>query len=139
MRSLILHADKFITKVIEESKWPKGINHEKRKSDSEEMKKCLVVFFCVEEGDSEKQVDAIYNEILKTAKEIKTKNLMISPFVHLSNKIAKPEVSKKLYEKLMGKFIGSDLVVKSSYFGYHKSLLLDIKGHPGSFRYREFY
>lgn len=139
MRSLILHADKFATKVIEESKWPKGIDPEKRKSDSEEMEKCLVVFFCVEEGDGEKQVDAIYNEILKTADEVKTKNLMISPFVHLSSKIAKPEVAKKLYKQLMSKFVGSEFVVQSSHFGYHKSLLLNIKGHPGSFRYREFY
>lgn len=139
MRSLILHADKFVTEVIEESKWPKGVCPEEKKSDSEEMAKCLVVFFCVEEGDSEKQVNAIYGEILKTADEVKTKNLMISPFVHLSNKIAKPEVAKQLYEALMGRFNGSDFVVKSSHFGYHKSLLLEIKGHPGSFRYREFY
>lgn len=101
MRSLILHADKFATKVIEESNWPNGIDPEKKKSDSEEMKKCLVVLFCVEEGDGEKQVDAIYNEILKTADEVKTKNLMISPFVHLSNKIATPEVAKNLYEQLI--------------------------------------
>jgi hypothetical protein len=67
MRSLILHADKFATKIIEESKWPKGIDPEKRKSDTEKMEKCLVVFFCVEENDGEKQVDAIYQEILKTA------------------------------------------------------------------------
>jgi len=139
MRSLILHADKFVTKVIEESKWPKGVCPEEKKSDSEEMAKCLVVFFCVEEGDNKKQVDAIYAEILKTADEVKTKNLMISPFVHLSNNIAKPEMAKQLYEALMGKFIGSDFVIKSSHFGYHKSLLLEVKGHPGSFRYREFY
>jgi len=64
---------------------------------------------------------------------------MISPFVHLSNKIARPEVAKQLYELLIDKFIDLDFVIKSSHFGYHKSLLLDIKGHPGSFRYREFY
>ena len=139
MRSLILHADKFATKVIEESNWPEGINPEKRKSDSEEMEKCLVVFFCVENEDSEKQIDAIYQEILKTANEVQTKNIMISPFVHLSKNIAIPDVAKRLYEELMDKFIDSDFVVKSSHFGYHKSLLLDIKGHPGSFRYREFY
>ena len=139
MRSLILHADKFATKVVEKSKWPKGVEPEERKSDSEEMAKCLVVFFCVEEGDGKKQVDAIYDEILKMADEVKAKNLMISPFVHLSNNIAKPVVAKQLYELLMGKFIGSDFVVKSSHFGYHKSLLLNIKGHPGAFRYREFY
>jgi len=65
--------------------------------------------------------------------------MMISPFVHLSSNIAKPDVAKKLYKQLTGKFIGSDFVVKTSHFGYHKSLLLEIKGHPGSFRYREFY
>jgi threonyl-tRNA synthetase len=139
MRALILHADKFATKIVEESKRPKGISPENRKSNSEKMEKCLVVFFCVENGDSEKQVNEIYKEILKTAEEVKTKNLMISPFVHLSNKIAKPDVAKRLYEKLMDKFIGSNFIVKSSHFGYHKNLLLNIKGHPGSFRYREFY
>jgi len=138
MRSLILHANKFATNLIEESNWPKGINSEEMKSEAEEMEKCLVVFFCVEEGDSDKQLDGIYQEILKTSQEVNTKNLLISPFVHLSNKIAKPDVAKGMYEKLMGKFIDTDYVVKSSHFGYHKSLLLDIKGHPGSFRYREF-
>ena len=138
MRSLILHANKFATNIVEESNWPKGINPEEMKSKAEEMEKCLVVFFCVEEGDSDKQLEDIYQEILKTSQEVNTKNLLISPFVHLSNKIAKPNIAKELYEKLIGKFIGTDYVVKSSHFGYHKSLLLDIKGHPGSFRYREF-
>lgn len=139
MRSLILHTNKFATKIIEKSNWPKGIQPEEKRAHSEEMRKCLVIFFCVEEGDNENQVEAIYQEILKTADEVKTKNLMISPFVHLSKKIAKSTVAKELYELLMSKFIGSDFAVMSSHFGYHKSLLLDIKGHPGSFRYREFY
>lgn len=103
------------------------------------MEECLVVFFCVEEGDSEKQLNELYEEIVKASDEVKTDNLMIAPFVHLSSKIAKPEVSKELYEKLMGMFEGKDFAVKSSHFGYHKTLSLDIKGHPGSFRYREFY
>ena len=139
MRSLILHVDKFATKLVEKSKWPKGIIPEKMKSNTEEMKKCLVVFFCVEKGDTKKQVEAIYKEILKTADEVKTKKLLLSPFVHLSSNIAKPDVAKKIYELLMSKFIDSDFTIQSSHFGYHKSLLLNIKGHPGSFRYREFY
>jgi threonyl-tRNA synthetase len=139
MRALLLHSNKFETKVILESNWPKGIEPETKKSPSEELKQCLVCFFCVEEGDSEKQLNDFYQEILKTSDEVKTKNLMIAPFVHLSNKIAKPNIAKKMYLSLMKKFENSDFVVKSSHFGYHKSLLLDIKGHPGSFRYREFY
>ena|SRR3989338_1428997 len=138
MRSLFLHVDKFATRVIEPSTWPLGIEPEQRKSEIEEMEKCLVVFFCVEKGDTEKQIEGIYQEILKTADEVKTKNLMISPFVHLSRQIASPEVAKERYQQLMAKFLGSEFIVQSSHFGYHKSLLLDIKGHPGSFRYREF-
>jgi threonyl-tRNA synthetase len=139
MRSLILHANKFQTKVIKVSNRPKGIKPENKKSHSENMKDCLIIFFCVEEEDSIKQLNKLHKEILKTADEVNTKNIMISPFVHLSQNIAKPSVAKKLYEKLLDKFKKSDFVVKSSHFGYHKSLLLDIKGHPGSFRYREFY
>lgn len=139
MRALILHANKFGTKVIAKSNWPKGIEPEKRKANSESMKDCLVVFFTVEEGDSENQINALYNEIIKTANEVKTNNILIGPFVHLSNNIAKPNIAKELYEALMKKFENTKFAVKSSHFGYHKTLLLDIKGHPGSFRYREFY
>ena len=38
MRALILHANKFGTKVIAKSNWPKGIEPEKRKSLVEDMK-----------------------------------------------------------------------------------------------------
>ena len=139
MRALILHSNKFKTEVIAESNWPKGIEPEKRKASSEELNHCLVIFFCVEEGDSLKQVEDLYQEILKFCDEVNTKNLMIAPFVHLSKNIAKPKVAKELYEALMKKFENTEYTVKSSHFGYHKSLLLDVKGHPGSFRYREFY
>ncbi len=139
MKALILHANKFATKVIAKSNWPRGIEPEKRKSTSEEMKECLVIFFCVEQADSEKQLEKLYQEILKTADEVKTNNLIIAPFVHLSKNIAEPNVAKELYEKLLRKFEKTAFTIKSSHFGYHKSLLLDIKGHPGSFRYREFY
>ena len=57
MRALLFHSNKFATKVIAKSNWPKGIQPEKRKSLAEDMKDCLVVFFCVEEGDSEKQLN----------------------------------------------------------------------------------
>ena len=139
MRALLLHANSFATSVRKKSNWPDGIVPEKRKSTSEKMEHCLVCFFCVEKGDTEKQVQGLHDEIVKTAVEVKTENLMIAPFVHLSASIADPGTAKKLYMKLMEKFGENRFNVRSSHFGYHKSLLLDVKGHPGSFRYREFY
>lgn len=139
MRALILHANEFKSKLIVKSNRPKNIKSEEKETNSEEMKQCLVVFFCVEEGDKIKQLNQLYKEIIKAANEVKTKNLMIGPFVHLSKNIAKPKVAIELYQKLMKKFEDTDFVLKSSHFGYHKTLELNIKGHPGSFRYREFY
>jgi len=138
MKALLLHANKFATKIVEKSTKPIGIEPEKRKSQNEQMKECLICFFTVEKNDTKDQINNFYNEIIKTAKELDTKNIMIAPFVHLSNNIASPSVAKDFYADLMNKFSGSDYKIASSHFGYHKSLLLDIKGHPGSFRYREF-
>lgn len=138
MRALLLHANRFATKIVEESTRPNGIKPESKKSSSEEMNECLVCFFTVENGDDETNLENFYNEIIKTAKELETKNLMISPFVHLSNNIASSEASKNIYKNLLEKFKNTDYKVSSSHFGYHKSLQLDVKGHPGSFRYREF-
>jgi threonyl-tRNA synthetase len=139
MRALILHTDKFEVKVIAKSNKPAGISPEEKKSTSEKMTQNLTVFFCVEENDTEKQLNELYDEIIKTSNEVKTKNIMIAPFVHLSKNIAKPDVAKKLYESLVKKFQGKNFNIKTSHFGYHKTLSLDVKGHPGSFRYREFY
>jgi threonyl-tRNA synthetase len=138
MRALLLHANKFQTRIVEESNRPLGISPEIKKSPAEQMSECLVCFFTVETGDGDQQIDAFFHEILKTTHEVATKNVMISPFVHLSNKIASPQIAKELYEKLLERFKGMDYSINSSHFGFHKSLLLDIKGYPGSFRYREF-
>ncbi|MFA7253969.1 MAG: threonyl-tRNA synthetase editing domain-containing protein [Patescibacteria group bacterium] len=139
MRALLLHVNKFEVNVIEESRRPFGIVPETKKGTSEKMEQCLVAFFCIEKTDTEKQLDELFREIIKTAKEFSTENLMISPFVHLSKNISDPKTAKKYYLELLKRFKATEFNIQSSYFGYHKRLLLDIKGHPGSFRYREFY
>ena len=138
MRALILHANKFETRITKRANKPLEIKPEEIGAIFHTMQECLVVFFCVEVGDSEDQLNRLYEDIIKASEEVKTNNLMISPFVHLSNKIAEPEVAKQYYKNLMAKFDYKKFIIKSSPFGYHKTLLLDVKGHPGSFRYREF-
>ncbi|MCC6639353.1 hypothetical protein IT409_02230 [Candidatus Falkowbacteria bacterium] len=138
MRALLLHGNKFKTTVVEESNYPEGIDPEVKKSGNEQMENCLIAFFTVEKGDGEDQLNKFFNELTSSLDQMGLKKIMIAPFVHLSNNIASPADSKYFYEKLMSKFSNTDYEVKSSHYGYHKSLLLDIKGYPGSFRYREF-
>lgn len=138
MRALLLHVNKFQTNIVEESSRPAGISPEIKKSPMEEMLDCLVCFFTVEQQDSLDTIERFFQEILRTAQDLSIKNIMISPFVHLSNNIATPKKAKEYYEQLLNKFEQTNFFVNSSHFGFHKSLLLDVKGHPGSFRYREF-
>jgi len=138
MRALILHVNKFKTRLHSRSNKPDGILPEEKKSHSEEMKDGLVVFFCVEKGDSEKHVGQLYDEICKASDDVRTRNLTIAPFAHLSRNTAEPKTAKHIHDSLMKKVKKSSFIHTYSHFGYHKRLMLDVKGHPGSFRYREF-
>lgn len=138
MRALILHTDQFKSKTIEKSTRPKGIESDLEGESDREMKNGITIFFCVEKNDNSTKLDNLYNEVVTAANDFKTKKIMIAPFAHLSNQTAEPKLAKRLYDELVRKFSGTGFNIETSQFGYHKSLSLEIKGHPGSFRYREF-
>ena len=139
MRSLILHCNAFESKITARSTRPLGIVPERGNSVPVRMEECLTVLFCVEQSDTEQQLHQLYEEIVLGAGKLKVHNLMIAPFVHLSNNIAAPEKARELYHTLIQKFEGSEFTVSYSHFGYHKTWLLDIKGHRCAYKYREFY
>jgi len=139
MRSLIFHTNEFRTKLSRKSNRPKGIIPDKKSADEEKFGNGLVVFLCVEKGDKQEQSNQLYEEIQKAAKEVNTKDILISPFVHLSNNIADAGIAKDFFKNIYEKVKDSGYNTNTAHFGYHKSVKLDIKGHPGSVRYREFY
>jgi len=138
MRALILHTDQFKSKTVEKSTRPEGIKSDPEGLGDREMQNGITVFFCVKKNDDSVKLNNLYNEILSAANDFKTQEIMIAPFAHLSNQTAEPKLAKKLYEELVLRFKETTFKIETSQFGYHKSLLLEIKGHPGSFRYREF-
>ena len=138
MKSLIFHTNEFKTRLTRKSNRPKGIISDKKSADEEIFGNGVLVFLCVEKGDDEKKTDLLYDEIEKAAKEVKTKDILLSPFVHLSKNIADSETAKEFFKKLYEKVKDSGYTTNTAHFGYHKSVKLDIKGHPGSVRYREF-
>jgi len=71
------------------------------------------------------------------SKEVGHKNIILLPFAHLSNRLADSGKSLKILVNLES-LLKKDFNVIRSHFGSHKSLLLDIYGHPGNVRYREF-
>ncbi len=139
MRSLLLHANHFLSKVNEQSTRPRGIIPDAKLATIEEMKECFVVLYTVERQDSEKEAEQLSQEIIRNCQQLKVRNVMLTPFAHLSNNLASSEVTKSLHQLIFTALLTQSLVVLSSHFGYHKSWLLDIKGHRCAYKYREFY
>ena len=138
MRSLLLHTNRFESEIVSTSNRPRGIVPEELKNASKKMENCLTVLFCIEKDDTEKQLNLLYESIIKDALQIGVLNIMIAPFVHLSYNIASPQLAKELYQLLLNKLKETNFTVDYDYFGYSKSWIMDIKGHRCAYKYREF-
>lgn len=129
MKILLLHAD--YIKVVPKKK---ALKEPEPCKLGEEIsaKEVLVVFTSVEEGDSEKVVEPAVKEIKDVYNQVKAKEIMIYPYVHLTQNPAKPDVAKKVLASLVKK-----LKAKSTPFGYYKQFEIKVKGHPLSELSRE--
>src|SRR3989338_5806701 len=88
MRIITLHCDYIKFKPLKKAlKNPEEIKDEKEK----EVKECLVVLTAVEKGDSEKEIKELVEAIKKTSEEVKTKNIVLYPYAHLSSNLAAPD------------------------------------------------
>ncbi len=102
----------------------------------EEMKDCLLVLFQVESKDGQKQVKDICDDIKKIARN---KKLVIEAFDHLSSSQATPTVAKDIAFQVLEKcrqFEGFE--VKTSPFGWNKSLMLKSEDIQSAFNYRSY-
>ena len=89
MKILLLHSD-----FIEWEPKKKAIKHaEEIEKKTSHVKDVLAVFSAVEKTDEGKEniiIEKTAKEITKVAKEVKAKNVVIYPYVHLSSKPSSP-------------------------------------------------
>jgi len=138
MRALLFHCKNYGVKIDRMSDRPKDITPEEVQEKEQNCKDCVVALVTVEKNDDiEKTSSGLSEEVAKMCQEVGHKNVVILPFAHLSNNLAKAKDGIKIVllieENLKNKFN-----VMRAHFGSHKELLLDIYGHPGNARYREF-
>jgi len=135
MRIITLHCDYIKFKPLKKAiKQPEEIKEKEEK----EMKECLVVLTAVEKGDNDRVVKELIEAIKKTASEVKTKNIVIYPYAHLSSNLASPDSALEYLVEAEHtlKEIGYNVV--RAPFGYYKSFELRVKGHPLSELSKEF-
>ncbi len=137
MKILTLHCDYIRFKANKKAfKDAPEISDEEKKQH--EVKECLVVLTSIEQGDSSETVKQLVGAVEKTANEVKTENIVIYPYAHLSSNLAKPlealELLQESEKELKKKFKHT---IRAP-FGYYKEFEFKCKGHPLSELSKEF-
>jgi threonyl-tRNA synthetase len=129
MRLLLIHSDHI---EYETRKKTKVAEEDVIQKDA--LDEALAVFCAIESVDEENIGDVVRqatDEIVTTAGQLGTTNIMIYPYAHLSSDLAspKPAVSalRGIEEALAAK---GGFVVKRAPFGWYKAFSLSCKGHP---------
>ncbi|MGB4279585.1 MAG: threonyl-tRNA synthetase editing domain-containing protein, partial [Methanoculleus sp.] len=121
MRLLLIHSDHI---EYEARKKTKAAEEDAVLKDG--LDEALAVFCAVESLDEENIDDAVrqaVEEIVNTARQLGTTNIMIYPYAHLSSDLASPEVAvsalRDIEEALREQ--EDDFVVRRAPFGWYKA------------------
>ena len=136
MKLLLIHSD-FIEYEVKE----KAIPHpEEVKTTKDRLDEALTVFIAVEKVDEKSPIQAVEEaakEIIKTAEQLKVKNIMLYPYAHLSSDLASAKAGKDILVLLEQEVKKQKFTVKRSPFGWYKAFTISCKGHPLSELSRE--
>ncbi len=130
MKLLLVHSD-FISYEAKK----KAIKTAPDLTDDEKsgrLEECLCAFITVESADESDLASSVRKaaaEIRDVAGQVNTDRVMLYPYAHLSEDLAKPSVGAKALPLLEAELEG-DFTVKRSPFGWYKAFTISCKGHP---------
>jgi threonyl-tRNA synthetase len=131
MKILSLHCDYIKFKPVKKAiKEPEVLSKEQEKE--KKLEEVLVIFTAVEQGDNEKSVKTLIENIKDISSQVKCKRVVLYPYAHLSSNLAKPDIAIKVLEEAE-KELKKDkdkFEVYKAPFGYYKEFELKCKGHP---------
>jgi len=137
MRALLFHCRNYFVKLERIANRPIDIKPEEIKYKEQSSKDCVVALITVEDKDNpDVVVEKLSKELKAMAKDVGQNTVVLLPFAHLSNDLADTKKALKTLDNLEKSL--KEFAVLRAHFGSHKELLLDIYGHPGNARYREF-
>jgi threonyl-tRNA synthetase len=126
LRILQLHSN-FIEYEVVEKEIALAEEPEKKQDRLEEL---AVLFTAVEEGDTTDIARKAMENTKESLDKLKVKRILIYPYAHLSNRLAKPAHALKLIKEMeqIGKELGFETY--RTPFGWCKKFSVSIKGHP---------
>lgn len=130
----MIHADRFSFQATEETSVASATQAEVPASG--EVEECLVAFVCSETADSAGPDDVVAqgaDQIRSTAKQVAASRVVVYPYAHLSNDLAKPQLAAKVVAGVARELReASGLEVYEAPFGHYKAFEIACKGHPMS-------
>ncbi|MCD6367480.1 MAG: threonine--tRNA ligase [Candidatus Aenigmarchaeota archaeon] len=128
MKILCLHSN--YIKVEPAKKAVKNADEIKKKLL--ESKEALVIFTAVEESDEKNPKEVlkgVVKEIVDVFDQVKAKEIVIYPYVHLTKNPSSPTFAKKVLDEIVDE-LSKEYAVKKAPFGWYKSFEISVKGHP---------
>jgi len=130
MKMLFIHCDHFSYLTTQRTKLAEEIPNGCK---SCAFKDALVVFTAAEKVDEEnprKVIGKGIKEIVDVAGKLGVRNIVLFPFVHLSDDIGNADAALKIMGNLYESLKKLDYVVDKAPFGWEKVFSLTSKGHP---------
>ncbi|QQG39611.1 MAG: threonine--tRNA ligase [Candidatus Aenigmatarchaeota archaeon] len=126
MKILTLHSNSLTVTPTK-----KAIKDADEEHEALTAKEALVVFTSVEKEDEKNNdvVERTVEEILKVNEQVHAKEIVIYPYVHLTNAPSSPGFAKETLNRLTAA-LGKHAIVKKASFGWYKAFTIDVKGHP---------
>jgi len=126
MKILQLHSD-FIEyePVKKETNNAEDINEK-----STRVEDVLVLFTCVESGDSEEISKEAIDETKEFMKNLKVEKILLYPYAHLSSDLANPDDALKIMRQMEDYAKSVDIDTLRAPFGWTKRFSIAVKGHP---------
>ncbi|HME18873.1 MAG TPA: threonine--tRNA ligase [Nitrososphaerales archaeon] len=99
-------------------------------TDAVKEEDLVVLFTAVESGDDTELAKKAVSETKEFLGKLGTSKVMIYPFAHLSQDLARPADALPVLKDMETEAKGAGLEVSRAPFGWNKALQLKVKGHP---------
>jgi threonyl-tRNA synthetase len=126
LRILQLHSN-FLEYEVIEKEVAIAEEYEKKKQRLEEL---AVLFTCIEEGDTEEVARRAMEEIKGSLDKLSVNRILIYPYAHLSNTLAKPADALRIIKSMERRAEEMGIETHRTPFGWCKRFSISIKGHP---------
>ncbi len=96
----------------------------------------VVLFTCVESGDSLETAYVAINEVKEFLSQVKSNRILIYPYAHLSANLANPSEALRILNEMKAYAESLGIEAYRAPFGWCKAFSISVKGHPLAEQFR---